>query len=83
MSTKGRDIFEFEYNGKLYPYILLATDDFVIRIGTISLENVLLDAVDIPKNGEATKIDNLFAFYVYNETELQLQDDVLLKRIYE
>ena len=82
MSTKSRDIFEFEYNGKLYPYILLATDDFVIRIGTISLENVLLDAVDIPKNGEATKIDNLFAFYIDNITGFHLHDDVLLKRIY-
>ena len=82
MSTKSREIFEFEYNGKLYPYILLDTDDFVIRIGTISLENELLDADDMPKNGEATKIDNLFAFYVDNITEFQLHDDVLLKRIY-
>ena len=82
MSTKSREIFEFEYNGKMYPFILLATDDFVIRIGTISLENVLLDADDMPKNGEATKIDNLFAFYVDNVTELQLPDDILLKRIY-
>lgn len=82
MGTKSREIFEFEYNGKLYPYILLNTDYFVIRIGTISLENVLLDADDMPKNGEATKIDNLFAFYVYNDTEFKLPDDVLLKRIY-
>ena len=82
MSTKSRKMFEFEYNGKIYPFILLATDDFVIRIGTISFENVLLDADDMPKNGEATKIDNLFAFYVDNVTELQLPDDILLKRIY-
>ncbi|MGN1165236.1 MAG: hypothetical protein ACI4S2_02260 [Lachnospiraceae bacterium] len=66
----------------LYPYILLATDDFVIQIGTILLENVLLDADEKPKNGEATKIDNLFAFYVDNVTEFKLPDDVLLKRIY-
>ena len=49
MSSESSEIFEFEYNGKLYPYILLDTDDFVIRIGTISLENELLDADDIPK----------------------------------
>lgn len=82
MSTTKRDILEFEYNGKLYPYILLATDDFSIRIGTISLENDLVDANGIPKNGESSKIDNLFAFYVDNSTELQLPDNVLLKRIY-
>ena len=82
MSSKSSEIFEFEYNGKLYPYILLDTDDFVIRIGTISLENELLDADDIPKNGEATKIDYLFAFYVDNDAELHFQEDILLKRIY-
>ena len=82
MITKSREIYEFEYNGKLYPYILLATNDYLIRISTISLENVLLDADDMPKNGEATKIDNLFAFYVDNITEFKLPDDVLLKRIY-
>lgn len=83
MSTKSREILGFEYNGKVYPYILLTTDDILIRIGTISLENELLDANDMPKNIEATKIDNLFAFYVDNVTEFQLPDDVLLKRIYE
>ena len=82
MITKSREIYEFEYNGKLYPYILLDTDDSLIRISTISLENVLLDADDMPKNGEATKIDNLFAFYVDNITEFKLPDDVLLKWIY-
>lgn len=82
MITKSREIYEFEYNGKLYPYILLATYDSLIRIGAISLENVLLDADDMPKNGEAAKIDNLFAFYVDNITEFKLPDDVLLKRIY-
>ena len=82
MSAKSREIFEFEYNGKVYPYILLYTYDFLIRIGTISLESELLDANDMPKNGEANKIDNLFAFYVDNVTELQLPDNILLKRIY-
>lgn len=82
MSTKSREILGFKYNGKMYPYILLTTDDILIRIGTISLENELLDANDMPKNIEATKIDNLFAFYVDNVTEFQLPDDVLLKRIY-
>lgn len=82
MSTKSREIFEFEHNGKVYPYILLYTDDFLIRIGTISLESELLDANEMPKNGEATKIDNLFAFYIDNITGFHLHDDVLLKRIY-
>lgn len=82
MNTKTRKVFAFEHNGQLFPYILLATNDFLIRIATISLENELLDANSVPKNCEATQIDNLFAFYVDNDYELQLPDDVLINLIY-
>lgn len=73
-----REVFRLEYGGRVYPFVLIPWEDRLLGVGTVELERDLLDENDIPKDSEATGIDNLFAYYVDNEEQLQLPDNQLL-----
>lgn len=82
MYSGRRELFQIEYKSKLYPYVILTIDGNTIQVSTVDLEKQLIDSNCNPVDNDAKVIDNLFAYYVDTEHELQLSEDVFTSIIY-